>query len=127
MFFFTVKLKSGDDVTFLDTPGHSAFASSRKRVLEMIDLVILIVAADDGVLDQTLEIINNVKKAKKRILIAINKVDKENANVQKIYRQLLENVKIFPHFLNNFLIFFSHFFIFFSIIFLGNHCGEKWW
>ena len=87
----SVKLKSGDNCTFLDTPGHSAFANSRKKVLDMIDLVLLIVAADDGLQDQTLEIINNIKKNNKRILVVVNKIDKSNANTQKVFRQLLEN------------------------------------
>lgn len=84
----TVKLNDGHKIIFLDTPGHEAFTSLRARGAQITDIAVLIVAADDGVLPQTEEAINHVKAAKIPIVVAINKIDKNNANVEKVRTQL---------------------------------------
>ncbi len=77
-------------VVFLDTPGHEAFTSMRARGAQATDIVILIVAADDGVMPQTVEAINHVKAANVPLIVAINKIDKANANEDRLKQQLLE-------------------------------------
>ena len=77
-------------VTFIDTPGHSAFTAMRERGAKVTDIVVIVVAADDGVKPQTIEAINHAKKAKVPIIVAVNKVDLPNANVDQTKKQLME-------------------------------------
>jgi len=84
-------VKDGSILTFIDTPGHEAFTTMRARGAESTDLVVLVVAADDGVMPQTLEAINHARAAEVPIVVAINKIDRENADIQKVMSQLAEN------------------------------------
>ncbi len=88
---YQVVLKDKSRVTFLDTPGHEAFSSMRARGADVTDIVVLVVAADDGLMPQTIEAINHAKAANKPIIVAINKVDKPEANPQKVRERLLEH------------------------------------
>ncbi|MBE6929912.1 MAG: translation initiation factor IF-2 [Ruminococcaceae bacterium] len=82
---------NGRDITFLDTPGHAAFTSMRARGASVTDVVILVVAADDGIMPQTIEAINHAKAANAPIVVAINKIDKHNAQPDRILNQLTEH------------------------------------
>ncbi len=81
----------GKPITFLDTPGHEAFTSMRARGAMVTDIAILMVAADDGIMPQTIESISHAKAANIPILVAVNKIDKENANPDKVMQQLTEH------------------------------------
>ena len=81
----------GNDITFLDTPGHAAFTSMRQRGAMATDIAILVVAADDGIMPQTIEAINHAKMAEVQIIVAINKMDKPEANPDRIKQQLTEH------------------------------------
>lgn len=82
--------KNGELITFIDTPGHAAFTAMRARGAELTDIAILVVAADDGVMPQTVEAIKEIKSVKAPMIVAINKIDKPEANVDRIKQQLTE-------------------------------------
>ncbi len=82
---------NGNDITFLDTPGHAAFTSMRQRGAMATDIAVLVVAADDGIMPQTIEAINHAKAANVQIIVAINKMDKPEANPDRILQQLTEH------------------------------------
>lgn len=83
-----IKVKAGKFITFIDTPGHKAFSEMRSRGANITDIVILVVAADDGIKDQTIEAINHAKAAEVPIIVAINKIDKPNADPSKVINDL---------------------------------------
>lgn len=83
--------KNDRDITFLDTPGHAAFTSMRQRGAMVTDIAVLVVAADDGIMPQTIEAINHAKAAEVQIIVAINKMDKPEANPDRILQQLTEH------------------------------------
>ncbi|MBX7460770.1 translation initiation factor IF-2 [Qipengyuania huizhouensis] len=88
---YQVQTKGGDAITFLDTPGHAAFTQMRQRGANITDIVVLVVAADDGIMPQTIEAINHTKAAGVPMIVAINKMDKPEANPDNIRTRLLEH------------------------------------
>ena len=87
---YQVQLKTGEKITFLDTPGHAAFSSMRARGANATDIVVLVVAADDGVMPQTIEAIQHAKAANAPIIVAVNKIDKHDAKPDNVLTQLLQ-------------------------------------
>ena len=88
---YNIKTPDGRQLTFLDTPGHEAFTAMRARGAQVTDIVIIVVAADDSVMPQTVEAINHARAASVPMIVAINKVDKPTANVDKVMQQLTEH------------------------------------
>ena len=95
---YRIETADGHPVVFIDTPGHEAFTAMRARGAQVTDLVVLVVAADDGVMPQTVEAIQHARAAKVPIVVAINKIDKDNANVDRVHQELAEQGIVTRHY-----------------------------
>jgi len=88
---YQISLESGDQITFIDTPGHEAFTAMRSRGAKATDIVVLVVAADDGIMAQTIEAIHHAKAAEVPIIVAVNKIDKPGADIARVRNELLQH------------------------------------
>ena len=88
---YQINMAGGDKITFIDTPGHAAFTQMRSRGANVTDIVVLVVSADDGVKEQTVEAINHAKAAKVPIIVAVNKIDRPEANPDRVKQELLQH------------------------------------
>jgi translation initiation factor IF-2 len=95
---YQARTPDGDTVVFIDTPGHEAFTAMRARGAKVADVAVLVVAADDGVMPQTVEAIQHARAAEVPIVVAINKIDKDNANVDRVHAELAEQGLITIHY-----------------------------
>jgi translation initiation factor IF-2 len=95
---YQVQTAQGDTVVFIDTPGHEAFTAMRARGASVTDVAVLVVAADDGVMPQTVEAIQHARAARVPIVVAINKIDRENANVDRVHQELADRGVITRHY-----------------------------
>jgi translation initiation factor IF-2 len=95
---YKIETADGKPIVFIDTPGHEAFTAMRARGAQITDVVVLVVAADDGVMPQTIEAIQHAKAAKVPIIVAINKIDKDNANIDRVHAELAERGIVTVHY-----------------------------
>ncbi|HEX7265455.1 MAG TPA: translation initiation factor IF-2 [Candidatus Dormibacteraeota bacterium] len=95
---YKIKTADGHEVVFIDTPGHEAFTAMRARGAQVTDLVVLVVAADDGVMPQTIEAIHHARAANVPIIVAINKIDKDNANPDRVHQELAAQGIVVRHY-----------------------------
>ncbi|MBU6507482.1 MAG: translation initiation factor IF-2 [Alphaproteobacteria bacterium] len=94
---YQVALKNGQRITFIDTPGHQAFTAMRARGAQITDIVVLVVAADDGIKEQTVEAIRHAREAKVPMIVAINKIDKPDAKPDRVRQDLLQHEVVLEH------------------------------